>query len=154
MEKFYRRGQICYASSNFFALNFPCIRMKRGWTRNKPRSSWKLNQDQIGCTRRCGAMKSVSTSIITCQPWSSKLRSTALSHMTASPAWKSRSLQHRSRRKMPKHFNNSEVEAQTGVGGKKNGKSLINFSRANRSENNANNIGNCFLHGFNDSPSS
>jgi hypothetical protein len=31
--------------------------------------------------------------------------------MIASPAWKSRNLWQRSRRKIPKHFNNSDVEA-------------------------------------------
>lgn len=47
----------------------------------------------------------------TCQPCRRRLRSTALSHIIASPAWKSRNLWHRSRRKIPKHFNNSDVEA-------------------------------------------
>lgn len=49
--------------------------------------------------------------LITCQPCSNRLRSTARSHITASPAWKSRSLKQRSRKKMPKHFSNSDVEA-------------------------------------------
>lgn len=48
---------------------------------------------------------------LTCHPWSSRLRSTARSHITASPAWKSRSFRHRSCRNIPKHFSSSDVEA-------------------------------------------
>lgn len=47
----------------------------------------------------------------TCHPCNSRLRSTALSHMIASPAWKSRSLWQRSRKKIPKHLSSSEVDA-------------------------------------------
>lgn len=46
---------------------------------------------------------------ITCHPCNNKLRSTARSHITASPAWKSRKRQQRSRRKIPRHFKSSEV---------------------------------------------
>lgn len=48
---------------------------------------------------------------LTCQPWRSKLLSTVLSHMTASPAWKSRSLVHLLCRNSPRHLSNSDVEA-------------------------------------------
>lgn len=50
-------------------------------------------------------------SLHTCQPCRRRLLSTALNHIMASPAWKSRNLWQRSRRKIPKHFNNSDVEA-------------------------------------------
>lgn len=54
---------------------------------------------------------SLACVIRTCQPCNKRLRSTALSHMMASPAWKSRSFRQRSRRNMPKHFSSSEVDA-------------------------------------------
>ena len=52
---------------------------------------------------------------LTCQPWSRRLRSTILNHMTASAAWKLLSRRHRRKRKTPKQRNSSEVEAWTTV---------------------------------------
>lgn len=49
--------------------------------------------------------------IFTCHPCKRRLRSTARSHMTASPAWKSRSFLQRSCRNMPKHLRSSDVDA-------------------------------------------
>lgn len=49
--------------------------------------------------------------MLTCQPWSRRLLSTVLSHMTASPAWKSLNRVHFLCRKTPRHLSNSEVEA-------------------------------------------
>ena len=52
---------------------------------------------------------------VTCHPWSRRLRSTILNHMTASAAWKLFNRRHRRKRKMPKQRSNSEVEAWTTV---------------------------------------
>ena len=51
----------------------------------------------------------------TCQPCKRRLRSTILSHMTASAAWKLFNRRHRLKRKTPKQRNSSEVEAWTTV---------------------------------------
>lgn len=48
---------------------------------------------------------------LTCQPWSRRLLSTVLSHITASPAWKSLNRVHFLCRKTPRHFKSSDVEA-------------------------------------------
>lgn len=119
------------AAGKFSSLfrNFPSVSMKtqfsvhwsEGGRKSEEAHGNSIRSGLRGWARRCGGHQ-VNFETITCQPCSSRLRSTALSHMTASPAWKSRSLQHRSRRKMPKHFNNSEVEACEGREGREMGK--------------------------------
>lgn len=77
------------------------------WTQHPTRRSQKDERRLASCpiwirwTFNC----------ITCHPWSNRLRSTARSHITASPAWKSRNLRQRSCKNIPKHFKSSEVDA-------------------------------------------
>lgn len=49
--------------------------------------------------------------LLTCQPWSNKLRSTVRNQRIASEGWKSLSFLHLRQRNTPKHLSNSDVDA-------------------------------------------
>lgn len=74
------------------------------WWMPRPRM-WKERNDQHD------DFEKYLNESITCHPCSKRLLSTALNHMTASLAWKSFNFLQRSCKNIPKHFNNSEVDA-------------------------------------------